>query len=369
MIPPEGRDVQCSNCTTTWFQPGVRQGDATVEATPPPPEPPAAHREISRPLRDAPMAEEAEPPRRELDPEVRDVLREEAARETALREQEAGALEHQDEMPLEAPDDPVPEDLLPEDPLPEDDEPISDEDAALGAVVSDLVAEAENIGELQDAPRERARSDAAARYGGGDSAIEAQIAAAAAGGAAGNNSRRDLLPDIEEINSTLRATENRSAGGAGGTDIDTVEARPRRRAGTRLGFAIAVLIFAALIGVYVNAPRIADAVPQIGPALQGYVAQVDRLRGWIDEVAQGALTGGGEDDVPEEAAAAPEAGTDPAPAPEAAAEPDEPVAEPTPAVAEDAPETAVEGDEVTEGDAPAGEPADETSTPETATDG
>ena len=23
MIPAEGRDVQCSNCTTTWFQPGV----------------------------------------------------------------------------------------------------------------------------------------------------------------------------------------------------------------------------------------------------------------------------------------------------------------------------------------------------------
>ena len=24
MIPPEGRDVQCSNCSTTWFQPGRR---------------------------------------------------------------------------------------------------------------------------------------------------------------------------------------------------------------------------------------------------------------------------------------------------------------------------------------------------------
>ena len=24
LVPPEGRDVQCSNCATTWFQPGNR---------------------------------------------------------------------------------------------------------------------------------------------------------------------------------------------------------------------------------------------------------------------------------------------------------------------------------------------------------
>ena len=43
MIPPEGRDVQCSNCTTTWFQPGRRSDaqprDEGAPPTSPPPSP------------------------------------------------------------------------------------------------------------------------------------------------------------------------------------------------------------------------------------------------------------------------------------------------------------------------------------------
>ena len=278
MIPPEGRDVQCSNCTTTWFQPGVSEGVSGETDIAPPPEPPSeSHREPTRPI-PVERPEEAPLQRRELDPDVRDVLREEAARETELRRQEGVMPEHQDEMVLGATPEPEFDDM--------DD---------VGSAISGLIADADQIGELQDAPRERARDEAAARYDGqtpgADNAVEAQIAAAAAASAAdAAGSRRDLLPDIEEINSTLRATETRSAGDPGASDIDTLVERPRRRTGTRLGFAFAILIFAGLIAVYANAPRIAEAVPQAGPVLQGYVTQVDRLRLWIDDIAQGALT-------------------------------------------------------------------------------
>lgn len=276
MIPPEGRDVQCSNCTTTWFQPGLEQGLAELASAPPAPEPPSeAHREPTRPI---PVDEAEAAPRRELDPEVRDVLREEAARESELRRREGTLPEHQDEMPLETAQQPYHDDF-------------GDADDDVSAAISGLITNSDEIGELQDAPGERARSEAAARYddvqAAADDVVEAQIAAAAA---AGNGSRRDLLPDIEEINSTLRATESRGAGDPAATDINTVVERPQRRSGARLGFALAILIFAALIAVYVNAPRIIAAVPATEPVLNAYVEQVGRLRLWIDDIAQGALT-------------------------------------------------------------------------------
>ena len=273
MIPPEGRDVQCSNCTTTWFQPGLQQsGDDPAEPAPPPEPPSPAHREPTRPI---PVSEARPTTRRELAPEVRDVLREEAEREAELRRREGELPEHQDEMPLQAPEDPD----------------LQDGDDVRSAIGS-LLSSADEIGDLEDAPRERARDTAAARYNGADDvddALEAQIAAAAGAGAAAG-SRRDLLPDIEEINSTLRATESRSASDPDVSDIDTMVERPRRRTGTRLGFALVILVFAGLIGVYANAGRIAEALPQVEPALDGYVTQVNRLRLWIDEIAHGALT-------------------------------------------------------------------------------
>lgn len=332
MIPPEGRDVQCSNCTTTWFQPGLDQHETeAVDAD----QPIDIQDETTRPLEDIPT----EAPRRTLDPEVRDVLREEAAREAALREQEGGPPE-----PQAAPA-PARDEELEADPI--------------EAAVSGVIAAAESSAELEDAPRDRARSEAAARFGGQaagtGTSVDAQTAAAdAARGASG--SRRDLLPDIDEINSTLRATQDRNPGRAGGSDIGTVEGRPRRRSATRFGFGVALLVFAGAIAIYLNAPRIAAAVPQTGPVLQGYVAQVDRLRSWIDEMAQGALTSGG----PEATAASPEADA---------------TSEPEPTVEVDAPtpdaDAVLEEDTTAESEAPATDEGDspiEVSEPEVARD-
>ncbi len=62
LIPEEGRDVQCSNCSTNWFQSGPVVATSRAE-TPP---------TVERPN----PPETSTPPRRELDPSLRALLRE-----------------------------------------------------------------------------------------------------------------------------------------------------------------------------------------------------------------------------------------------------------------------------------------------------
>ena len=42
-----------------------------------------------------------------------------------------------------------------------------------------------------------------------------------------------------------------------------------------------MILLALLVLVYVNAPRIAEAVPALGPALTSYVLSVDQGRQWL----------------------------------------------------------------------------------------
>jgi len=242
MIPPEGRDVQCSNCSTTWFQPGrrtdrptsvavdrsAREAAAPVAEPPPPPAPEAAAAPDPEPAEDPPAAP---PRRRELDPELRSILEEEAAREARLRRAEADPVETQGEMPLGQ--------------------------------------------EPEDAHRARRRAELEGARDAFDSPAEAEEARAA----------RTQFPDIDEINSTLRDTGDRSEADA--TDIDTLDALPRRRRGVRIGFFSVLVIAAGAAGVYANAGRIAAAVPAFGPALGGYVETVNGARYWLDDLAQG----------------------------------------------------------------------------------
>jgi predicted Zn finger-like uncharacterized protein len=274
MIPPEGRDVQCSNCSTTWFQPGRRTDrqmavgvtptaaegvrppveaaemahgpDDAIGATPATPmtdaAPPVENADVGEPTAPAaelPSPEEPTEPtlrRREIDPDVRDILREEAEREARLRRAEAAPVETQSEMPLEE--------------------------------------------EPDDTHRARRRA-------------ELEAAEDAFSVAAGAPAARDLFPDIDEINSTLRDTGDRSTAEADASDIDTLDAAPRRRRGTRIGFLLAIVLAAAAAVVYVNADLIAGQVPGLAPALEGYVDAVNSARFWLDDLAQGL---GGETD-------------------------------------------------------------------------
>lgn len=83
--------------------------------------------------------------------------------------------------------------------------------------------------------------------------------------------RRDLLPDIEEINSTLRT----SPGGP-----EAVEAK--RRSGFRAGFLLILFLTVAAIFAYAQAPAIARALPESEPTLTAFLDWTNGLRDQID---------------------------------------------------------------------------------------
>jgi predicted Zn finger-like uncharacterized protein len=112
-------------------------------------------------------------------------------------------------------------------------------------------------------------------------------------------SRREMLPDIEEINSSLRPGEV-----AVGDDGDTFEIARRSapRSGFRSGFVLMVVLAIAVVALYVMAPRIAEQIPGTKPALDSYVASVDVARVWLDQTTRSLISGlqglAGGDDPP-----------------------------------------------------------------------
>lgn len=298
VIPEEGRDVQCSNCGDTWFQQAAGfveeptasatptiatqaenpvQDVAEVEDTPaieigsvsPPEEeyaedvtqdhqrdveddsgrdgidtsPEAIETQDSSPpapsdgpdLEELPVApsvrptrpeKEAAPQQRGLAPSLSDILREEAEREAGLRAAATSqSLETQPNLGL--------------DDLPED----------------------------EDARRSRQAKDHMARLRGED---PRRLAAEASG------LKRGVLPDIEEINSTLRASDSAPAPAQ-----NAIVRKPRKSGFTR-GFALAILLILTLVMVYSNASQIAEYLPQADPYLSSYVTWVDQARLWLD---------------------------------------------------------------------------------------
>lgn len=246
LFPPEGRDVQCSNCSQTWFQPGPRRIEPRApEARPQNPEPERAP-QLSELAVQGPSgvpgvetsAEMARPARRQIDPGVAGILREEAEREARLRR---GATspepsERQEEMPLAS-------------------EPRASRE--------------QRMAELQ----------------GAQDAFDTDQITAAVASAAGA-SRREQFPDIEEINSTLRATGDRHEGEANATDVDTVNAAARRRGSVRIGFFLVIILAVVAVFAYSYADQIADLVPQAGPILDRYADLVNEARFWLDDLAR-----------------------------------------------------------------------------------
>jgi predicted Zn finger-like uncharacterized protein len=257
MIPPEGRDVQCSNCATTWFQPGrrsdrrptsvqVARGAAAQT------DPAAAEAGPDERSQDADASADAAPagrprPSQDLDPALREILREEAEREAQLRRAAAvpDPVETQEEFALDPADPPI-------------EGRLRAEIAAAQAAADRGVSEAPEPAPEPEPPI----------------------------------SRRDLLPDIEELNSSLRDTGDRSGAEDSTTDIDALEHGPQRRRGMRLGFLSVLAVAAGAVAIYVNADRLADAVPAAAAPLAGYVDAVDGLRIWLDGVVRD-LAGGG----------------------------------------------------------------------------
>lgn len=265
VIPEGGRDVQCSNCGHAWFEePGASEKDeaaAMQQAEQAPASPPSAEPdpepdtkteaggEGERPQESEPETPQASTEPRTIDPEIADILREEAAFEQAARQSEASALETQTEMGLDS-------------------------------------TESED-------KRSREARDRLSRLRG-----EPQSSAAPATEApvTDDTPRRELLPDIEEINSTLRSDSDRAPSSSASPDM------PAKPSGFLRGFSYSVIIALLGLAAYVYAPQIIETVPAAEPALTAYVGWVDQTRHWLDTQMQSLLS----DQASESAAPVPE---------------------------------------------------------------
>ncbi len=275
VIPDNGRDVQCSNCGHTWYQrsasrpitrpisktPELEQPaadhhhstddateDATVEEVAAVSEEPAEREEPEQETEAAEMAAagsdaavetaeaveeehdhaalEAEAPRA-LDPEVTDILREEAEREHAERDAETRAgLETQSDMGLDSSSEETPPHIQ------------------------------ERMARLRE--------------------MEDELGPTALATTPTSGNRKELLPDIEEINSTLSPSEEEGAG-----NVAAAAKLEASRGGFRRGFALVIIIFAAMMLAYIYAPNIVQLNPQTEPIMSSYVS-------WINDIRSGA---------------------------------------------------------------------------------
>ncbi len=298
-IPAAGRDVQCSNCGHAWFQrpqeadiaaddvataevaaavdkiaepspksdemveptvsstassdqsdaapapDAVATPDADAEIAPPAePEAELAAAEVAVPVEPAVTSPEApsapapspSPSQRSLDDSLMAVLREEAEREVSQRRAEASrGIETQPELGL---------------------------DAALAAPADASIKKVAPVDDFSDLSSD-------AEYISGVPGASVRPAA-----------RRDLLPDVEVISSTLR-----SSSGASDDDNPMPDLPPiRRQGGFRSGFLLSVLLAVIVVVAYILAPRLAEQFPAAKGALDAYVAGIDALRLWIGSV-------------------------------------------------------------------------------------
>ncbi len=291
VIPDAGRDVQCSNCGNAWFQMSAAQLKAeearaaeaeaagaevdetedwveeapeevaeVAEADEPPLESEPSEEvaaeddwgaaedvaEASADAADEPEAAPAPeepapapaPKRKTLDDAVMNVLREEADRERRAREAEGSLIETQPDLGIPA------------------------EAAAASVAAAVAAAQDDDAPEIEDEVYDPENEDS--------------VVSRAA--------RKELLPDIEEINSSLRATSDR---GGEAASVDAPATLRRRRSGFRMGFITAIVIAVILLLVYAFAPAISSAVPAASGAMEAYVAGVDGARSWLDATLQG----------------------------------------------------------------------------------
>lgn len=248
VIPQPGRDVQCSNCGDTWFQLHPSVSD---HADPDSGADTGGHDWTEADEDDPPEDEAPAPaaPRRDLDPDVASVLREEASRESRARAAEGGGLEMQPELGLSQ----------------------DDGDNRVHRARA-------RVARLRGITPENTQEE------------EEDI---------GPATRRTLLPDVEEINSSLAPSSETETEDPSARDGTRVEAQTRSRpGGFRRGMRIAIGLALIATAAYIFAPRIASTIPTLSDPLAAYVGAVNEgrlaLNGRVDDIATQirTLTGG-----------------------------------------------------------------------------
>ena len=251
-ISSEGRDVQCSNCAHTWLQ--MPEGfDDTVPTLTGTAELEAQPESRDEDETDAgftpPIGAEMQPPRRTTDPDALDVIRQEVQHELQHRETEAGGIETQTELGLDqggfAPTPPAPE-IAPE-------------------ITPELTP---------DTPSETQPPD------------ETVTGGLAPAHKRNEGNKRELLPDIEEINSTLASAPDPVYDEDGNLDE---RATMGGRRGFRLGFGLMLLLTALLLLFYAYAPAQAERFPQFKTQIDAIIGFIDMMRAGLETGAQSLL--------------------------------------------------------------------------------
>jgi hypothetical protein len=367
LIPPEGRDVQCSACGHTWFAGHATAGAEIAAPTPPaaprppapPPTRPMTEDAAARPGPDGPDVAPAVAPADESGtaseiPDPDDGTADPAARISAL-------VAAQDAAPpgiAQGQGHSAPQPSAPAPPRAAPPPPPADDDALMA--VSNMVATSRaTLSETAAAVlREEAAREEAARRAESARPVEVQTdlgleahmqpeqqraeetrrrmarlkgepaPPTTAPITAQPPARRDLFPDIEEINSTLRSTADRTAEAMViyPEDVD-------QRRGRWVGFSTVLVIFGILAAIYAFAPAVIRTVPQSTAVVTRYVEIVDDGRLWLDLRLQGVLQRmQGETGTPTPAAEAlpdalpqtlPEPAPAPGPAPDVGSAPDQ----------------------------------------------
>lgn len=312
-IPETGRDVQCANCGHSWYQ--MRSRAATSETPVAAASAPVSVTPAPAAAAEVPVEAAAPPP--EPEPEVVASVPDDVT--------PVDVAVQQDETPGMAAAAPVVQATVPADepePTPADPEP----PVAVEAVTTDTGAAPEGAEtipnpapEVDDVPPAPAAGAVAAAYAVDDSVLailreEAEREAKARKAEAAKPletqtelgieqavpqislphqpvyedttlaARRARLPDVEEINSTLRPAETVTEDAADGTTQAAAEGRSSFRSGFLMVLSVAILGSA----VYGSADAIAEAVPALTGVLKSYVGFVDSLRLQLDGLMQSA---------------------------------------------------------------------------------
>ncbi|NNE89016.1 MAG: hypothetical protein HKN27_13150 [Silicimonas sp.] len=310
LIPDEGRDVQCSNCGHTWFElpppaetaelapapedapepedyddpaiedtqdpEGTRDEDSSAQEEPSgdalakEEEPSQAAKAIAAATED--VSDETEEARAESEP-FKDVEDPFEAAESEFLSNSIGRNDFEDDNPPDVaaiaattlkarrPSDAANVDLLREE--------AERELSQRRAPPSESLESQPDFGLDEIASRStpsRALRARMARSSGDENTFEETDRGSEADYKA---PQRDLLPDIDEINSSL--SQNNAS-----------DDPAANRGGFRLGFGLMLVLSIAAICIYAFAPALANAIPGAESALIRFVDVANQLRDWID---------------------------------------------------------------------------------------
>ena len=291
VIPEDGRDVQCSNCSTTWFQEPASAGGRAIALESPAPDKSPSMPPVRRPdevVEAEVLDASASGDRAALKPE-----QDHKSRRSRVAREQANRPAPGPETPLLNPLDPEDDDtgVLP----PPPDRPRRKIDDEVLEVLrseadrEDRMRRGERVDPIESqpeldltgiAPRQTRRVPTDPKEIPDDDLVPSGTIGRRKSREAG----REVLPDIEEINSSLRSTSERPGSVAAFMEVEETLKKVRRGQGFRLGFSAMLVLLVFVLLPYIFATEIVARWPQAEPMLDGYVDLINRLRLQLDGV-------------------------------------------------------------------------------------